>query len=442
MKMWSRIVVVMVTGAVIATTGKASAQDWPQWRGPNRDAKAADFKAPATWPQELTQRWKVDVGDGVSTPALADGKLFVFSRQDGNEITRCLDAATGKELWQDKYETGGVQGPAASFAGPRSSPTVAQGMVVTLGVHGVLSCLDAATGAVVWRKDDFQGGTPRFAASSSPIVVDGLCIAQLGSERDGGIVAYDLEKGTEKWKWTGSGPAYGSPVLLTIDGTQVIVAPTADKMAALAVADGNALWDIPYTQGRYNAATPIVEGQTLIFAGPNRGISAETLALEGGKLTTSVLWSNPDNSVQFSTPVVKDGQLYGLSTVNNVFCINLADGQTVWTSTLAGEAAKVEPPAPKQGGDRPGGGRRGGGMRGGGMRGGGGAGYGSVVDAGPVLLALTPAGELVVFQSNEKQYQLVGKYKVAEGQTYAYPIAAGSAIYIKDGNAVTMWSVE
>src|SRR6266852_9763692 len=79
------------------------AQDWPQWRGPNRDAKATGFKAPATWPKELTKKWKVTVGGGDASPALAGDKLYVFARVDPDEVIRCLDAATGKEIWQDKY---------------------------------------------------------------------------------------------------------------------------------------------------------------------------------------------------------------------------------------------------------------------------------------------------------------------------------------------------
>src|SRR5882672_3484243 len=79
------------------------AQDWPQWRGANRDAKAADFKAPKNWPKELTQKWKVTVGEGVATPSLVGDKLYVFSRQEGNEVIRCLNVADGKELWLEKY---------------------------------------------------------------------------------------------------------------------------------------------------------------------------------------------------------------------------------------------------------------------------------------------------------------------------------------------------
>ena len=103
-----------------AFSAAAGAADWPQWRGPNRDAKVTGFTAPATWPQALTQRWKVTVGEGVATPALVGDKLYVFSRQGADEVTRCLDAATGKELWQDKYEAQAPTRPGSSPA--RSSP--------------------------------------------------------------------------------------------------------------------------------------------------------------------------------------------------------------------------------------------------------------------------------------------------------------------------------
>src|SRR5262245_34852684 len=126
---------------VVLISASLESQDWPQWRGPNRDAKPADFKAPKAWPKELTQKWKVTVGDGVATPALVGDKVYVSSREEGNEVTRCLDVADGKELWQDKYESLGASGPASGFSGPRSSPAVTDGKVVTLGVRGVLSCL-------------------------------------------------------------------------------------------------------------------------------------------------------------------------------------------------------------------------------------------------------------------------------------------------------------
>jgi outer membrane protein assembly factor BamB len=387
----------------------AGAGDWPQWRGPSRDAKATGFEGPKTWPKELTQKWKVPVGEGVATPALVGDKLYVFARQGGNEVTRCLDAAIGKELWQEKYESGGATGPASGFSGPRSSPAVADGKVVTLGVRGTLSCLEAATGKVVWRKNDFPGTLPRFFASCSPIIVDGLCIAQLGGEREGGIVAYDLATGKEKWKWTGDGTAYASPVLGTVDGIQVIVAETAKNIVGINVADGKLLWQTPFAvQGRgYNAATPIVSGPTVIYAGSNRGTKAVKIEKQGDGFAAKELWSNTENSVQFSTPVLKTGLVFGISDRETLFCIDAQNGKTAWTTPLRG-----------------------------------GRGYGSIVDAGSVLLALNPSSQLIVFEPSDKEFKQLASYKVADSPTYAYPVVSGNCVFIKDRESVTLWTIE
>ena len=388
----------------------AWAGDWPQWRGPNRDGKAVGFEAPKTWPKELTQKWKVSVGDGVATPALVGDKLYVFARQGGNEVLRCLDATTGKELWQDKYEAQGATGPASGFAGPRSSPAVADGKVVTLGVRGTLSCLDAATGKKLWRKDDFNSSVPRFFTSSSPLIVDGLCIAQLGGERNGAIAAYDLATGNEKWKWSGDGTAYASPVLLALGDSKVIVAETAKKIVAIGVADGKLLWETSFaaTAARsYNAATPMVAGQTVLYSGSGRGTKAVKLEKQGDTIAGKELWSNSENSVQYNTPVVKDGLVFGLSAGDSLFCINAETGKTAWTASIRG--------------------RRG---------------YGTIVDAGPVLLALPPSGQLIVFEPTDKEFKQLASYKVADSDTYAYPILTGNRVFIKDRDSVTLWTVE
>jgi len=430
MKKANRIVSASAGLALTLAASSNLAQDWPQWRGVNRDGKSAGFTAPKTWPKELTQKWKVTVGDGVATPCLVGEKLYVFARQEGGEITCCLDAGTGKELWQDKYDAMGATGPASGFSGPRASPTVANGKVVTLGVRGVLSCLDATSGKVVWRKNDYNGAYPRFFASSSPLVADGLCVAQLSGADKGGVVACELESGKEKWKWAGDQGAYASPLMMNVDGAKLIVAETETKMVALTFADGKLVWETPFAvQGRgYNAATPIANGQTLIYAGSGRGTTAVRLEKKGDEFAAKELWKNPDNSVMFNTPVLKNGLLFGFSAGNDFFCINAQDGKTAWAASST--AASADSAAEGAGGGRKGG------------RGGGRGGFGSIVDAESVLLALTPASELIAFEPSDKAYHELARIKVAETPTHAYPVVSGNRVFIKDQEAVTLWTVQ
>jgi len=213
---------------VLALAGaiSAAAQDWPQWRGANRDGRAAGFTAPPKWPEKLAPKWRTIVGTGDATPALVGDKLYVFARQGEDEVTLCLNAADGKEVWRDKYAAQAVTGAVARHPGPRGSPAVAEGKVVTLGVGGVVSCLNAADGKLAWRKDEFPKVVPRFFAAVSPLIVDGTAIAHVGGPGNGALIAFDLATGNSKWKWAAEGPDYSSPVLLTVDGVKQVVTLT------------------------------------------------------------------------------------------------------------------------------------------------------------------------------------------------------------------------
>lgn len=415
----------MAAWALAFCTSGVCAQDWPQWRGANRDAKAVGFEAPKTWPKELTQKWKVAVGNGDATPSLAGDKLYVFTRQGEDEVIRCLDAATGKEIWLDKYAAQPAIQPAGGpHAGPRCSPTVADDKVVTLGARGTLSCYEAASGKKLWQKDEFRAW-PRFFVSSSPIIVGGLCIAQLGGGKNGALVAYDLATGDEKWKWTSGSPGYASPVLMTVGDAKLVVALTEGKVVAVNVADGKPVWEKPFAvQGMgYNASTPIVDGQTIIYGGSGRGETAVKFEKKDDTFAATELWKNKENSVIFNTPVLKDGMLYGLTQTSQFFCVNAQDGKTAWTG-----------PAPAGAAGGAGGGRRGGGGRT--------VGYGSIVDCGTVLLALTPSSQLIVLASSDKEYKQLASYKVADTPTFTYPVPSGKRIYTKDQEFVTLWTVE
>ena len=400
---------VIVGCVILIAAAGVSAQDWPQWRGPDRDGIASGFTVPGQWPAELTQKWRVTVGFGDSTPALVGNKLYVSARQGEEEVTLCLDAANGNELWKDKYTAQAVTGAASRHPGPRSSPAVADGKVVTLGVGGVVSCLDAATGKLVWRKDPFPKVVPRFFASFSPIIVDGMAIAHLGGQGNGAIIAYDLAGGNEKWRWGDEGPDYGSPVLFTVAGTKQIVTPTEQSIVGINVADGKLLWKYPFPPARraYNAATPIVGKEVIIVTGGGRGTKGLKIAKQGDNFTVREQWSNPDLATQFNTPVLKDGLLFGLSNSNNLFCINAQTGQTSWTDSVAR----------------------------------GSRGFGAIVGAGSCLIALTNDSNLIVFKPGGKAYSEIKSYKVAETVTNAHPVIAGNRVFIKDQETLTLWAI-
>jgi len=409
MKDANRSMGVMMACMLLISSAFVSAQDWPQWRGPNRDGKASGFTAPQTWPETLTQKWRTTVGSGDATPALVGDKLYVLARQDEDEVTLCLDAGSGKELWQDKYAAQAVTGAASRHPGPRSSPAVADGKVVTLGVGGVFSCLDAATGKVLWRKDPFPKVVPTFFTSMSPIIVDGMAIAHLGGRGNGAILAYDLATGDEKWRWDAEGPEYASPALLTVDGTKQIVTLTEKSIVAVGVADGKLLWQLPFAPQRraYNAATPIVDGQTVIYAGAGRGTKAVKIEKQADGFVAQELWSNPEVAPQYNSPVLKGSLIFGFSDRGYLYCISAETGQTAWTDTTQR-----------------------------------GRGFAAILDAGSCLLALPSNSELVAFKPSEKQYEEVALIKVSDTATYAHPVIAGTRIFVKDQDAVTMWTVE
>jgi outer membrane protein assembly factor BamB len=401
---------VVVVCVILVCAGVVFAADWPQWRGPNRDGKVSDFKAPAKWPKELTQKWKVTVGSGDASPALVGDRLYVFTRQGAEEVTMCLNAGDGKKIWEDKYEAQEVTGAARRHPGPRSTPAVAEGKVVTLGVGGVLSCLDAGSGKLVWRKDPYPKLVPTFFTSTSPIIVDGMAIGHLGKAGNGGIIAYSLTSGDEKWRWAAEGPEYASPVVLTAGGVKQIVTLTEKNIVGISAADGKLLWKLPFAPARraYNAATPIVDGDTVIYTGAGRGTKAVKIEKNGDGFAAKELWSNGDLATQYNTPVLKDGFLFGLSNRSNLFCINAETGQTTWTDSASH----------------------------------GRGGFGAVVSAGGCLLALPSSAELIVFRPDGKAYGEIARYKVSETAIYAHPALAGNRIFVKDQESVALLTVE
>jgi hypothetical protein len=210
--------------ALLVSTLCLPAQDWPQWRGANRDGKTGPFAVPATWPTNLTQKWKISVGKSDSSPVLVGSNLYVFARQQGtDEVLFCLDAATGSARWKSTYPAGYTVGPTSQkdHPGPRSTPVVSGGKIFTLGIGGILSCFDTLDGKILWQKqstNDYLGVAYKTEGAMSPIVEDGQCIVHVGPSTNGAVISFNADSGAPKWKWAGDGPANSSPVIMTAGG--------------------------------------------------------------------------------------------------------------------------------------------------------------------------------------------------------------------------------
>jgi outer membrane protein assembly factor BamB len=220
-------------------------------------------------------------------------------------------------------------------------------------------------------------------------------------------VALDLATGAVKWKVEGEGPAYGSPVLLTIDGSKQILFQAQSKLVSFSLSDGKQSWEFatPVGTGRVNNATsPVADQNKIYFTGLNNGVNAIEIKKEGNAFVVNKLWTNPDFSTSFSTPIVKDGFLYGLSNQSRLFCIDAGNGQTAWKNETIYQN------------------------------------FGSLIDAGSVIVVLTSNGNLIVLNPDGQKYNQLSLIKLTETGIFAHPILSGNNILIKDSESLTLYT--
>jgi outer membrane protein assembly factor BamB len=220
-------------------------------------------------------------------------------------------------------------------------------------------------------------------------------------------VALDVSNGSQRWAWKGDGPAYASPIIVSIGGTRQLITQSQSNIVSLSPADGKLLWQTPYTTAYdQNIVTAVVFEGLLIYSGVNKPLTALRVAQAGGKWTATPAWENAELPMYMSSPVERDGVLYGLTQRNRgqFFAADARTGKTLWTTRgREGENA-------------------------------------AVVLSGDVLIATTTEGELVVFRKDPAAFTLVRKYTIADSPVWAHPAPAGKGILIKDASTLAYWT--
>lgn len=397
--------------APLLGTALTAAPDWNQWRGPNRDGIATDFRAPTTWTKDsLAKKWSITVGEGHASPVIVGDRVYVFARENDEEVMRCLSASDGKVIWQEAYAAPYEMNPAARGhgKGPKSTPTVAQGRVFALGINGHLSAYDAGTGAVLWRKSfagDFKSTSPVFGASVSPLVDGDNVIVHVGGDDSGALTAFDAATGKVKWKWSEDGPAYTSPVIATLGGVRQLLTQTQNHCLAVSPEDGKLLWKLPFTTPfDQNIVTPVVVGDLVIFG----GVQKPTFAVKVNGTSATPAWENRQITMYMSTPVYNGTKLYGMSDKSrgSLFILDVKTGEVLWKNEgrLGANA--------------------------------------SLTDIGSALLVVTDNGELTVHQKSGDTLRPMMTYKVADSPVWAAPAVAGDQVLIKDKTSLALYKIE
>jgi outer membrane protein assembly factor BamB len=408
------------------------ADDWPQWRGPQRDGVWRETGIRDAIPADgLPAKWRVPVGLGYAGPAVADGRVYLFDYEHtGGKITNnpggrdqltgrerllCLDAATGRELWRHSYERPyNLSYP----GGPRCTPTVDGDRVYLLGAEGNLKCLRTADGAPVWARDfaaEFGAETPVWGHSAHPLVVGDLVITMVGG-RGQTVMAFNKHTGEEAWRaLTSYAAGYCPPSLLERGGVAQVIVYHPDGVASLDPATGKEYWSVELKPSyAMSIAAPQVSGDRLFATGMG-GVSM-LLELADNPPRAEILWrGNPKISVACanSTPFMTDEAIYGCdSERSTLIAVNPSDGERLW-----------ETKAPTIGE---------------GVRGRHGTAF--IVRQGDRYWLFSETGDLVLARLSPARYEEVGRMKLVEPTSdafgrpvvWSHPAFANQSVYARN----------
>ncbi|MFG0266338.1 MAG: PQQ-binding-like beta-propeller repeat protein [Rhodopirellula sp. JB055] len=373
---------------------------WTQFRGLKRVSQQHGPAIQTDWsanPPELV--WKIPVGPGWSSFAVAGNLLFTQEQRGEQETVVCYTADEGIEVWSQEIESrffDPLGGP-----GPRATPTLSGGSVFVQGASGQLQRLDAKTGESIWEVDVREVADrepPMWGFSSSPLVVGEVVIVHAGGDGDKGTLAFDIESGELKWSAAAGDHSYSSPQLLNLFGDDYVVMFTNAGMKILDPESGESRCDFEWKLEGYSAVQPQrTAGNSIVLASQQETRCLELTQADDG-FTVEERWASRKLKPDFNDFVVHDGYAYGFDA--EIFaCIDLESGQREWKRGRYGKGQVL-----------------------------------MLVDSG-VLLVISERGEVVLLAANPSKHEELAKFEALEGKTWNHPVVIGDRLYIRNSHA-------
>ncbi len=389
---------------LVALARVATAADWPRYRGPNTDGIAETLTLDKL---VATPVWKVPTGDSFGQIAVVGGKLFLMAERGTDEYCICLDAATGKEVWSTRIDKSIKDG---NGNGPRSTPAIDGKFVYALGTYLKLFCMELDTGKVVWKHDlmaEDGGKQLQWGSASSPLIIDDLVLVTGGGPGKG-ILAFKKDTGDLVWAKTNESYTYATPTLATIKGTLQAICFMRSGLVSVDPKTGTVLWTFAHTPAAMAiAASPVVGGKdgdmVYVSSGYNVGAAACQISKDGDKWTAKSLWRTPNQNMSlWSTPVYRDGYIYGLFNHNDangpLACLDIATGKVKWSQKGFGS-------------------------------------QGGLVLVGDKLLVVTPKGDLVLVAASSDAFKELGRVSnVLPAKEWTAPTLANGMVYVRNSS--------
>ena len=344
MKQKKSIIICIV---LIFSVLKILAQDWPDWRGENRDGVwnesgiVEKFNSKA-----LIPKWSVTIGAGYSGPTVSNGRIYLMDRleqPEPDEGVLCFDEKKGEKLWEYRYDCvyEGIGYP----AGPRASVVIHESKAYSLGAMGHLHCFDAITGEIVWKKDlnqEYKIDMPIWGIASTPLVIDEKIIVHVSGSDNACVIAFNKNTGKELWHNLGDRAGYSAPVLIEKNGTRVVVNWTEHSLSGLNPDTGEIYWRFPWQTGSgMSISTPVLYEDHIFVSAFYSG--SLLVKLGDDYKTAEKVWQRCGESERktdalhcvINTPVIMDDYIYGVDSYGELRCLEFESGDRVWEDLTA-----------------------------------------------------------------------------------------------------------